>query len=84
MEPQSEQTTWVRHPGRSPGPECDLTGPGTAIGGSGGLVALAGGLTLAVLLPVVGISVDAVTALVTAVRRGSRRKRLSPAERAGS
>lgn len=28
LEPESERTIWVKHPGRSPGPECDITGPG--------------------------------------------------------
>ncbi|MBW1595782.1 hypothetical protein [Streptomyces sp. JJ38] len=26
--PESERVIWVKYPGRSPGPECDITGPG--------------------------------------------------------
>ncbi|MFF4430770.1 hypothetical protein ACFYZ4_16570 [Streptomyces sp. NPDC001513] len=127
LEPGSEKTIWVMYPGRSPGPECDITGPGTAgltdpgpevfltrdetwmplhtidvpragdykvtcasqalsryaIGDSGGLVALAGWLVPAVLLPMLGIGLCAVIVLVTAFRRRSHRRRLL-AERQGS
>jgi hypothetical protein len=127
LEPESEKTIWVKYPGRSPGPECDITGPGSpgltdpgpdvfltrdetwmplytidvpragdyavtcssqalsryAIGGSGGMVAFAGGLILAVSLPILGITICAVIVLVTAIRRSGHRKRLL-AERHGS
>ncbi|AQS65771.1 hypothetical protein [Streptomyces pactum] len=127
LEPESEKTIWVKYPGRSPGPECDVTGPGApgltdpgpdvfltrdetwmplatidvpragdytitcssqalsryAMGAPGGLVALAGRLVLAITLPVLGIGICAVIALVTAVRRRGHRKRLL-AERHGS
>lgn len=26
--PESQRTIWVKYPGRSPGPECDISGPG--------------------------------------------------------
>ncbi|UNZ15852.1 hypothetical protein [Streptomyces sp. 891-h] len=29
LEPEREKTIWVKYPGRSPGPECDITGPGS-------------------------------------------------------
>ncbi|MEU9088485.1 hypothetical protein [Streptomyces sp. NPDC048357] len=120
LEPGSEKTIWVKYPGRSPGPECDITGPGApgltdpgadvfltrdetwmplhtidvpragdyrvtcssqalsryAIGDSGGLVAFAGWLMLAILLPMLGISICVVIVLVTAFRRRGHRKRL--------
>lgn len=47
-----------------------------AIGDSGGLVALAGWLMLAVLLPLLGIIICAVIVLVTTFRRRAHRKRL--------
>lgn len=116
LEPGSAKTIWVKYPGRSPGPECAITGPGDAvltdpgadvfltrdetwmplhtidvpragdyavtcssqalsryaIGESSGLVALAGWLVLAVLLPVLGIIICAVIVLVTAFRRRER------------
>ncbi|MBZ9599628.1 hypothetical protein K7B06_31760 [Streptomyces erythrochromogenes] len=28
LEPGSEKTVWVKYPGESPGPACDITGPG--------------------------------------------------------
>ncbi|MFH8561704.1 hypothetical protein [Streptomyces sp. NPDC017988] len=28
LEPEDEKSIWVKYPGRSPGPECDITGPG--------------------------------------------------------
>ncbi|GAA3984593.1 hypothetical protein GCM10022384_36350 [Streptomyces marokkonensis] len=118
--PESEKTIWVKYPGRSPGPECHITGPGApgltdpgsdvfltrdetwtplhtvdvpragdyavtcssealsryAVGDSGGLVAFAGWLILAIALPVLGISICVIIALVTAVRRIGHRKRL--------
>ncbi|MFJ2593784.1 hypothetical protein [Streptomyces erythrochromogenes] len=120
LEPGSARTVWVKYPGRSPGPDCDITGPGApglddpgadvfltrdetwmplytidvpragdyeltcssqalsryALGDSGGLVAFAGGLVPAVLLPVLGIGMCAVSVLVTALRRRGHRKRL--------
>ncbi|MFD6970336.1 hypothetical protein [Streptomyces sp. NPDC059949] len=54
-----------------------------AIGDSGGMVGLVGGLILAVALAVLGIGICAVIVLVTAVRRRGHRKRLL-AERHGS
>ncbi|KAF4405950.1 MULTISPECIES: hypothetical protein [Streptomyces] len=118
--PGSEKTIWVKYPGRSPGPECDITGPGGpgltdpgpdvfltrdetwmplhtidvpragdyevtcssralseyAVGDSGGIVAFAGWLILAIALPVLGIGVCAAIVLVVAVRRRGCRKRL--------
>lgn len=47
-----------------------------AIGDSGGLFALAGWLILAVSLPILGITIGAVIALVTAFRRRRHRKQL--------
>ncbi|MFF3725429.1 hypothetical protein ACFYYM_23995 [Streptomyces erythrochromogenes] len=120
LDPGSEKTVWVKYPGRSPGPDCDITGPGApglddpgadvfltrdetwmplytievsragdyeltcssqalsryAMGDSGGLVAFAGWLLAAVLLPVLGIGIGVVMALVTALRRRGHRKRL--------
>ncbi|MFJ8144635.1 hypothetical protein ACIQ6R_06110 [Streptomyces sp. NPDC096048] len=120
LEPGSEKTIWVRYPGRSPGPECDISGPGDpgltdpgpdvfltrdetwmplhtidvprsgdytvtcssqalsryAIGDSGGLVAFAGWLILAISLPALGLGICAAIVLVTAVRRSGHRKRL--------
>lgn len=62
---------------------CTSQGPSRyAIGDSGGLVTLVGGLILAFALPAVGISIGIVIALVTAVRRRGHRKRLL-AERHG-
>ncbi|MGW6316417.1 hypothetical protein [Streptomyces sp. NPDC055099] len=29
LAPESQKTIWVKYPGPSPGPECDITGPGT-------------------------------------------------------
>ncbi|MFF9978725.1 hypothetical protein [Streptomyces erythrochromogenes] len=120
LEPGSEKTVWVKYPGPSPGPGCDISGPGApgldepgadvfltrdetwtplhtidvqragdyhltcssqalsryALGDSGGLVALAGRLLPAVLLPVLGIGICAAIVLVTALRRRGHRKRL--------
>jgi hypothetical protein len=28
LDPESDKAIWVEYPGRSPGPECDITGPG--------------------------------------------------------
>ncbi|MFI0858854.1 hypothetical protein ACH4RA_00980 [Streptomyces smyrnaeus] len=127
LEPEGEKTIWVKYPGRSPGPECDITGPGApsladpgidlfltrdetwtalytvdvsragdyavtcssqalsryAVGDSGGLVALAGGLMLVLPLPVLGVGLCLAIVVVTAVRRSGHRKRLL-AERHGS
>lgn len=47
-----------------------------AIGDSGGMIALVGGLMLAIALPVLGIIICGVIVLVTAVRRRGHRKRL--------
>lgn len=56
---------------------CTSQGPSRyAIGDSGGLITLVGGLILAFALPVIGISIGMVIALVTAVRRRGHRKRL--------
>ncbi|MFD3541388.1 hypothetical protein ACFWUQ_18090 [Streptomyces sp. NPDC058662] len=54
---------------------CTSDGPSQyAIGDAGGLVALGGRLGLAVLLPVLGVSVGAAVALVTAFRRRKSRQ----------
>ncbi|MEU9255246.1 hypothetical protein AB0D66_25760 [Streptomyces sp. NPDC048270] len=54
-----------------------------AIGDDGGFLALAGRLVLAIALPILGITICAVTVLVTAFRRSRHRKQLL-AERHGS
>ncbi|MDG9703295.1 hypothetical protein [Streptomyces sp. DH37] len=54
-----------------------------AIGDSGGILAFAGWLVLAIALPTFGIGICAVLVLVTAVRRSRHRRRLI-AERHGS
>ncbi|MET7630655.1 MULTISPECIES: hypothetical protein [unclassified Streptomyces] len=63
---------------------CTSQGPSRyAIGDLGGLVRFGGWLMLAVLLPMLGISIGAAIVLVTAFRRRGHRKRLL-AERYGS
>ncbi|MFC8090642.1 hypothetical protein [Streptomyces sp. NPDC057301] len=56
---------------------CTSQGPSRyAIGDPGGLVTFGGWLTLAILLPALGISIGAAIVLVTAFRRRGHRKRL--------
>ncbi|MGQ4487907.1 hypothetical protein ACN6LM_005121 [Streptomyces sp. SAS_281] len=56
---------------------CSSEGPSQyAIGKSGGIVTFLGGSILAVVLPVVGVSLGTVIVIVTAVRRRDHRKRL--------
>ncbi|GGV65972.1 hypothetical protein GCM10010277_73450 [Streptomyces longisporoflavus] len=56
---------------------CTSQGPSRyAIGDPGGFVTFGGWLMVAVLLPVLGVSIGATIALVTALRRRSHRKRL--------
>ncbi|WP_129840179.1 hypothetical protein [Streptomyces sp. RFCAC02] len=31
LEPESDRALWVKYPGQSPGPECDITGPGDPV-----------------------------------------------------
>ncbi|WP_369273681.1 hypothetical protein AB5J55_30435 [Streptomyces sp. R11] len=63
---------------------CTSQGPSRyAIGDIGGLVTFGGWLVLAILLPMLGISIGAAIVLVTAFRRRGHRKRLL-AERCGS
>lgn len=63
---------------------CTSDEPGTyAIGDRAGFLGFAGGMILAVLLPVFGVAIGVVMALVTAIRRSGHRKRLL-AERHGS
>ncbi|MEU9049614.1 hypothetical protein AB0D37_04265 [Streptomyces sp. NPDC048384] len=63
---------------------CTSQGPSRyAIGDPGGLVTFGGWLALAILLPMLGISIGAAIILVTAFRRRGHRKRLL-AERCGS
>ncbi|MGW6055212.1 hypothetical protein [Streptomyces sp. NPDC055189] len=65
---------------------CTSQGQGSsryAIGGPGGFLTFGGWLMLAVLLPLLGITVGATIALVTALRRRNHRKRLL-AERHGA
>ena len=66
------------------GVTCTSQGPSQyAIGHPGGLVTFGGWLMLAVLLPLLGVSVGSAIVLVTAFRRRGHRKRLL-AERHGS